>query len=247
MPRMPTTLEAGSDAACLCVYDPLAVPEGLAEAQGKRRNRFIAEFTANQRAWLLRTGGDGEFFVRFYVDENVPAEQLRHVVGKPANARLILESDQLCVTGIEDVRRPIPGPDGTDPTLPALSLPRGTYEMSAWTLRWPEDVIAASYEQRAIAEFGADRWAGYRKRSRFDSALSIALLLGGAFCFFATLTKTGRNYFGWQGLVGLWAPWLVAIQVIPRLRREPDGERVAQLTRETQSEYPDYILHLRRL
>lgn len=245
---MPTVIEAGSDAACLCLYDPSAVPEALSSAKGRGRQKIIDQIVAKQRAWLLRTGGDGSFVVRIYVNEHVPDELSHRAKEKTEGSRLTLETDQLCLTGIEDVRRQ--ATDAGDEPIriaPGLSLPPGTYELSMWTFNWPEKAIADAYQKRAIAEFGAERWARYRKRSRFDVPIVISLMLSGVFCFFATLTKTGRNYFGWQGLVGLWALWLVAIQVIPRLRLEKDGERFAQLLRETERDFPDYVLQLRSL
>jgi drug/metabolite transporter superfamily protein YnfA len=235
---MLVVIEAGSDMASLCLFDPAALTPDFQQRPAREQRKLVDTLVGTEAALRILTGGDGSFHVHVYLDE-APPEHPGELIG---NKPMVTSSGCFCLTGEEDIR---PG-DAESFGQSALRLPPGKYSVKSWRIPQAEGAEEAAFEKRVIAEVGPEAWARSTRRSRYGVFMVIALILCGVFCGLATLSRTGRNYFGWPGLVGLWLGWLALIQIVPRLMLSTQDEKIARIMLEARKDFPAYIIYLTR-
>jgi len=235
---MPIVIEAGSDMASLCLFDPAALPPDYRQRPVRERGSILTTLIDREAALRILTGSDGSFHFHLYLDENPPENP-----GKLTLDRSIVNTaGTFCLTGEEDVRPA----DDKGFGLAAIPLLAGKYSVKIWRVPKSEETEGELIQKRAIAEVGPEAWANYTRRSTFSVIIVIGLMLGGVFCVLATLTRSGRGYFGWPGLAAIWLGWLALVQIIPRLMRSAEDEKLARILIEAQRGFPSYIIHLAR-
>ena len=124
----------------------------------------------------------------------------------------------------------------------SFALAPGAHQVTIWKTNWPEATVAAAQKARVIGELGLPAWEKRNRRGLCQVAVVIALILGGFFCLGSTLLSAARASFGWKGLLVLWASWIAAIQIVPRLMLRTCDSRAVVLEVETAKEFPDFVI-----
>lgn len=248
---MKHVMETGTDAAGICVFDPMALP---ADFDDSSRNDPIGQLEQLANAghlWWCNTGGDGSYLVQVHVDEEVP-QDMRAYLHDPQRQELFrAPSGVVWACGIEYIARdPTRGhaqtPKGGLGRHPHMGGPcevaPGDYTMTAWRAEWPDDMVERELEK----QFG-------KRSTRSGNRLGIAtgVLL---FATFATaiitlgLTigalrnfreKLGELAFWWGGLFVLAAITLGLVRALTRREQNP-------LRREVEHRFPNIVVQLRR-
>jgi len=206
------------------VYDPAAVPPLDRPARGE--DPVEAEATKGNLI-AYSSGSNGPAHFRVFVDEPVDPGLEKRADGTTRGV-LRVPTGHLVASGAE-----------------AHDIPAGTYEVTAFDVEWRGEDLAASSAaamQASRTGFSIDRILG-----PFSGALVVltvvgALLLVGDWVIGdATLRTTWTRlatYGSWLGIV-----WLVVIALwfVPAVRRADEARTRAQ------ADYPDAVIHLRRL
>lgn len=232
---MRVVLEAGTDIATLCFFDPAALPADFARLKSKARVQAIDGLERQGRVFRLRTGADGSSTVHVHVDEPAPA-----VKGKVlATGRAHTSSGCFRLTGEEDI-----GNGASN----RIDTPASDYQFTAW-MRSSQDIERdlADQDRVLMAYLDPAERASYQQGNRWGLILLAVIFLAGTFCLGASLLKSGRAFFGWQGLLTLWGGWLVLFLVVPRLLDNPRANAIARRRLEAVRETAQIVIQLTRV
>ncbi len=236
MPFMRHTIETGSDIAAWCAFDPGAVTAELPASPGSIEWKKLGALQARNQLWLHSTGGDGTYLVQVLVDESLPESFTPHAkpIGEPA--KLQVPTGTLRVSGAEDLTSVPIRPNPTE----TVNIPAGTYNVNAWALEWPEDMVAAKLTE------GLDE-ATLRQRSRiglvgtgYFIATGICILLA----IFVTAAWAVQRIFSGTTALAWWIGCILMVTVVPRFFPAPAPGEVER-EQAVRSEFPDFVLSLK--
>lgn len=94
-------VEAGTDAAGVALFDPVALPEDFDSRVHDDPVGLFEKLQADGQAWYSETGGDGRYLLHVYVDEPVPARLQEHLHEPVIIERFAVPSGRLYFTGSE--------------------------------------------------------------------------------------------------------------------------------------------------
>jgi hypothetical protein len=243
---MHAVIETGSDIATLCVYDPAALAGDFDAQLEANPVNAIQKAERERQLHAISTGADGNFILHFFVGEDPPARVMK-ACQEPAKVQeLITPRGEIRATGGENItRNPPDAGDGSE--RESFRTEPGHYALKAWRAVWAEAELAEAAREREIAVIGPEAYSRRAKRGPWSALVVILLLLGGAFCIFATIASMSRGLFRWQTVVGLWVAWLALIQIVPRLLMRSDDQRATLASLNVQREFPDFVIHLTRI
>jgi drug/metabolite transporter superfamily protein YnfA len=235
-------VETGTDVASLCFFDPVALPDDFDERLKREMPTFFQQLSNQGRLWWMETGADGSYLFHFYVDEQPPKEILTYTHDPKEVERFLVPSGKVFACGAEYVtRHPVPGGKHSPTIHESFEIQPGEYSLTAWRAEWPDN----EYDSRMKAALGMSEWQRRQRISLFATYVIIALILAGIFLVVATISPSGRTYWGWKGLFGLWVGFIVLLNVVPRiLSRFQHSEN--GLTGEVESSMPSIVIHMRR-
>jgi hypothetical protein len=235
---MRRVIETGSDIATVCAFDPGALPEDFSDIVRKPKKAEFKQLIDEGQLWWHSTGGDGTYLFHVFVDEGLPSafEKCSTEIGKAKTMRI--PSGFLCVCGGEDVNDYLKRPQSRR----GIELPAGNYSLRAWSLDWPEQLLAERCEQAlGPAELKE------RERSSLAGSLYVAVTFITAFASlamtirWAVKSKASLETVGW-----MWAVTVLLVAVIPRLWPKPSKEELERFKAEQAilSEFPSFALTL---
>lgn len=234
-------IEAGTDVAMLCAFDPGALPADFEARMGDDAVATMEDLEREDRLWWKETGADGGYIVHFYVEERRPEEMARYCTHERVLDPFPIPHGTLWCCGAEYAARdPAAGLAGTTkrgleqfPHMGAkVEVTPGDYVLSAWEVEWPEEHL----EDHIRANLGSTAAA----RGRFLGPLAVAMfLLGAASCLILVLAKPD-----------VWWAWgtAAAVAVLGHfLSRAVETSPAARMRGQLAKEYPAYVFELRAL
>jgi hypothetical protein len=230
------TIETGSDVAAWCAFDPGAVVSDLPTAAAAIEWAKLEALQVKNKLWLHSTGSDGTYLVQVLVDESLPEHFAPHAkpIGKPT--KLQVPTGTLCVSGAEDLANAPIRPNQSE----TVSIPAGTYDVSAWALEWPEDKVAAKLTE------GVDEET-LRRRNRIG-LLGVGYFIATGICIllaiFVTAAWAVEDIFTDRTALAWWGGFALMVTVVPRfLPTASPGE--VERENAIRSEFPDFVLRLK--
>jgi hypothetical protein len=240
---MKHAIATGTDTAMICFFDPAALPADFDERVRRDQWKFFGELAREGRLWYQETGSDGGFLFHFYVDEEIPGAIAKHASEPQATERFNIPGGTLWACGAEFAAR--------DPLKAGLAkfnhmggcvtVPPGTYSLTAWRVEWPEDLEQKELEKRAGKNIV--------RRSNLLAVLGGMLFLGSLVATFAVaigiLKALGGSlprhlfWLGGGALLG-WAICLPLMRLVTRMEKDP-------VRREVMMEFPGIVVQMKQL
>jgi hypothetical protein len=238
-------IEAGTDVATVCFFDPAALPENFNERAKQDPYEAAAEQAKEGRIWSQETGADGGYLFHFYVDEEVPELILKHAVDPKAVPSLLVPSGDIWACGVEYAARDPENETGGLAKFPHMggrcSVPPGEYAVTVWRMEWLEGMIDKAVAKRI----------GKRGQRQFDW---LTRILGYTFIAFgittlililASLSHRARAQHGgqsiviaWLALIACWMIWWMFMRVSACMERSP-------VRREVEREFPSILVQMK--
>lgn len=225
------TLESGTDAANMVLFDPEVLPAGRAEFGQEEVEAAAAE----GRLVHWYTAADGSFRLRLYVEEPVPAELASRAVNGVTGRLLRVPGGRVYFAGVELLL------DGETAWRSEASagLPPGDYVIDAFEVDWTEGDDQA-FQRHWEARVGV---LGARLVSGLEVATAVALLVTLGSLIPAVVLLFTRP----SGLLEF-APWLLGLWVVILVVwRLPGVRRIQGVREELQQGMPDGVVALRRV
>lgn len=237
-------INAGTDVASLCFFDPSALPEDV-DARIQKEGKATCEALVREgRLGWIDYDSDGGYLLQFYLDEPVPPEAMRHARNPQTIERFHIPSGIVYAAGAEYLEKnPAQGRLKKYPHMGgSFQLPPGDYAAKSWSIEWPEDAIERAIDARLGPE-------GARQRKRGDWtgwAVMACVLLGGglALASYFSLKESGslRAGYGWG-----WLVFAVLATFTFKLMRRDTALRERPEVREIEQQFPSFVVQLQRL
>jgi hypothetical protein len=240
---MRAILQAATDVASLCFFDPAALPKDFdAETICATEDGKFA-FMEKGLLWCTDTGADGGYLFHFYVDEDIPERIRQHSLDPIRMASFKVPSGVIWACGAEY--------SSTDPGEKTLkkfphmgqnfSLQAGEYALEAWRTEWPDGMIEDEIRKRC--------GEGDSKRMRLLGPIAGSIFVVGAIFTVAMAMVTlpslwngkWKAGFGW-GWFAVFVMGVAALVVFRKLNRmEKNPAR-----REAEREFPSIVVQMRK-
>jgi len=232
-------IETGSDIATVCAFDPDALPVNCSEIILKK-DRALLQLVDEGCLWWHSTGGDGTYLFHVFVNEEPPGDFAKYSIEIGHEGKLIVSTGFLCICGAEDIGDIIKHAQSRS----GINVPAGEYSLRAWSLDWPENVIAERCEE------GFSR-AELRKRRRLSLLVGLyvaATMITAFVSLVATIRWLLRSKASLETALWLWGATVLLVAVIPRLFPKPSTEELKRIAAEQAvlSEFPNFVLALRK-
>ena len=148
---MKVELEAGTDAATLCLFGPAALPDGFDRMAGEQKVDVLLQMDKSGQVCWINTGSDGGYLLHIYVDEPMPEELAQYARDPRIVKGFPVTTGRLCFSGSEYVFRK------DDAALRRFShmgesatVRSGTYVATLYRMDYPETLL----DERFRAEVG---------------------------------------------------------------------------------------------
>jgi hypothetical protein len=239
---MRAIIEARTDSATVCFFDPVALPVDFDERAKKDPVEVVQKLAKQGRIWCWDTGADGGYLFHFYVDEEVPKRIQTHALEPQQLSGFHVPSGTLWACGTEYAARD-PGQAGLDKFThmgQKFNLPAGDYAVTVWRTEWPDQAIEQELERRSPK--GLPKWANLL--GTLTGVLFVVTFLATIAAAIKTLPLLWRG--GWTSDVavvwaGLGVAWLVCVLLMAVLNRiEKNPAR-----REVEREFPSIVVLMR--
>jgi hypothetical protein len=232
---MHRVLEAGTDTAGLCLFDPTALPPEVDRRGGPEAKVLDALATAGRlHHWNLE--GDGDASLGLWVDEPLPSDLLPHAQRLAHAEALHLPSGRLYFAGAEYVFHQDDALLKKHPRMgQSADVPAGVYGFELYELTPPESAPRSIEDSLSPAE----RW--------LSTLVELLLSVGGLalLLFPIALLVNGLQWARpWSRWVLLLLGGLLLLDFLAT--RLPAYRRVLQKRQSSTREWPDYALVLRR-
>ena len=214
---------AGTDAACVCLYDPAALPDDFDQRFGEDPRESLEAAQSEGRAFFTETGGDGSYLLHVYVGEPMP-EGLFVRADEPVEMELQVPSGELVFCGAEYAHKHRSALAERHPQMldgSRMRVPPGTYRATFWRTEWSDDDSEGASRLSLVAGLGTGAWI-------------LALVVGVALLF---------TPWRWA-LVGYVPVLVVALLALVRLQRHPELVRARETRERLEREMPSLVLEL---
>lgn len=228
-------IETGSDIAAWCAFDPGAVVAELPQSTGSVEWAKLKELHAKNQLWLHSTSADGTYLVHVLVGETLPATFTPHATTLGEPTKLQVPTGSLRVSGAEVLTSLPIRPNPTE----TVSIPAGTYALSAWELEWPETAVAAKLDEG----FTPAETAARTRTGLYGVAYVAATMLCSVGALFATSSWLIRGKTSGTTVAVWWAAAGLLVAVIPRFLSfgsDKDSAREAEI----RAQFPNFVLSL---
>lgn len=156
-------VEAWTDGATLCVFDPAALPSDFDNVVGDDPVGLMEKLQAEGKLWFGGSGGDGQFVCHAYIDEELPSDlQVVAVSRVPA---MSFPFGRVFIAGAEYA--------ANDPTLGSPFTPKGGLGPQAESVS--SITVKPGTYQFAIYEVSEDASKG---KQSFHPSVLLAVLSG---------------------------------------------------------------------
>jgi hypothetical protein len=227
-------LEAGTDAASLLLFDPLALPADFDLRTRSDPAEDLGELQDEGRACWIQTQGDGTFLLHVYVDQSLPVELAPYLREPEVLEEFVVPSGRLYLTGVEyafreddSLLRKYPHMGGS------VSIPAGAYRLTVYRAIYP----------KGLAEVRFRAGASLRERLSWNSMrllipLAVAAWIGLVVIFFTNVRVPFPQFL---------APALGLVFALPFLARRLPIYREAKASYARQErECPSFVVQLER-
>lgn len=240
---MRAIIEARTDVASVCFFDPVALPADFDQRTKERLLEGDRTLIDEGRIWCQDTGADGGYLFHFYVDEEVPPHIMAHATEPHHLAVFRVPSGNIWACGSEYAATK-PGEAGLDrfPHMGQRAVLRAAdYTVDVWRTEWPEGFVEKEIRKR-VGKRGL-KWEA--RLGPIAGGLFVLTLLGTIATGIQTLPLLWRG--GWKTDVTLvWVAigiaWLVfafLAAILNRINKSP-ARRAAEL------EFPSIVVQMRR-
>ncbi|HEX8437111.1 hypothetical protein [Archangium sp.] len=232
---MQRSLSAGTDAAGLCLFDPIALPANFDGRLREDAAEALEELAAVGRLYWWDTGADGSYTLGLWVDEAMPPDLRQYARPLAQLPTFQVPGGRLYFTGIEYVFREDDAFLKKHPHMGhAADVPSGVYGFELYELEYPKGHDEEMLNRRLTPE-----------ERRVDAAMEIIQPVGVMLLIVATVLLFVLGPGSWATRV---LPVAAVVLLVMRVStRLPAYRRVAQVRRSMALEQPGYALVLRRI
>jgi hypothetical protein len=208
-------IEAGTDAASLLLFDPVALPEDFEQRFREDAATALERLGREGAVCWVPVDADGAYLLHVHVDEPMPYQIARHAIKQEAIESFRIPSGRLFFTGSEyafreddTFLRKYPQMGGS------ILIPAGEYRLTVFRTEFPEGIVEQQFRSQA------SRWE-YRLWASMTGLvpLAIAAWIGLVVDFFTTVRVPFPNFV---------APLLVILMVLPVLVSRLETYRAAK-------------------
>jgi hypothetical protein len=226
------TIEAGTDAASLLLFDPRALPAGFERLFQDDAGEILDRLTRSGQAFWINTDGDGSYLLHAYVDVPIPAELWAYVRDPEAVTDFQVPSGQLFLTGAEYAFREDRGFLDKHPHMgSSVTIRPGGYHLTVYRTAYPDGLLESRFCE-SVSPWEYRLWTSMKVLM----PLAIAAWIGLIVIYFTTARVPYHQYI---------SPMLALIFSVPFVVRWSKAyrslkERFASLERE----FPSLVARL---
>jgi hypothetical protein len=222
-------LDAGTDAACVALFDPAALPDDFDRHWEESPIEFARVLQQEGRMFFVETGADGSYSLELFVDEEVPENLCTYAADPIELPRFRIPGGTLLFCGGEYAAR-----EAQESVANRASLVAGEYHAKFWRTEYPQEMVYNMVKSKlGPIRHGVETFIGTMTGLAIVS--SVLLLPALLFFWFAQWV--------WIGLA-ISLPLAGLGMFVLKL---PYFERIQADRRGVEKEYPSIIGQMRRL